>query len=82
MTVVTFPGHKWYRCPAECEGCYICIGGLAACVTCNGAESSLPTECPGYGMTAEDSDAVSAGIANFRGGQWIEEDAAKVRRKR
>lgn len=82
MSVTRFSGHKWYRCPSDCEGCYICRGGLAACTVCHGAESSLTTECPGYGMPPEEQDAVSEGVANFRGGQWVQEDAARVQRKK
>lgn len=40
------------------------------CTTCNGAEGTLPTDCPGVKMTSEQQDAVYAGRLDFRGGAW------------
>jgi hypothetical protein len=61
--------------PADCRcdrdhGCPICDGGLALCTVCGGAEASLPHECPGYRMTADQEDAVQAGTLDFRNGDW------------
>jgi hypothetical protein len=44
--------------------------GLAVCLTCGGAEASLPTDCPGRRMTAEEQDDVQAGVRDYRGGGW------------
>lgn len=81
MAVLTFTGHLLYRCPPHCGGCYVCSGGLACCVTCHGAESSLPTECPQRGMSGDECDRVSEGVLNFRAGEWVCEDASRVRRR-
>lgn len=67
--MILFPGHKLYKC-RECTGCFICLGGLASCVTCHGAEGSLPTHCPQRAMTAEECDDVQAGVLDFRDGEW------------
>lgn len=63
--------HTLYRCGVECPGCQICLGALESCTTCNGAESSLPKDCPGHPMTPAQRDAVSAGTLNFIAGKWI-----------
>lgn len=44
--------------------------GLLHCKICNGAEGSLPTECPGERMTEAQEDAVYAGSLDFVGGMW------------
>lgn len=44
--------------------------GLAHCKVCGGAEGSLPTDCPGRLMTAEEQDEVYAGARDFRAGFW------------
>jgi hypothetical protein len=44
--------------------------GLAHCMVCGGAESSLPTKCPGRRMTAQEEDMVSDGKWDFVG-HWI-----------
>jgi hypothetical protein len=43
---------------------------LAHCKICNGAEGSLPTDCPGVKMTSEEEDAVYDGKINFISGEW------------
>lgn len=43
--------------------------GLASCTVCGGGESSLPTDCPGRRMTADEMDAVSAGRIQFKSGK-------------
>jgi hypothetical protein len=63
--IIKFSGHKLYRCPRECEGCMICEGGLASCVTCGGGEASLPRHCPGARMTCEEADRVQAGTLDY-----------------
>lgn len=63
--------HALFKCNAQCAGCFACDGGLAACTVCGGAESSLPTECPGAEMSANFQDAVSAGDMDFTGGEWV-----------
>lgn len=55
--------HKLYE-PDGYEGC-------AACSVCKGAESSLPTECPGKRMTTDQQDDVSWGRADFKDGVWV-----------
>jgi hypothetical protein len=46
-------------------------GGLAECRVCGGAEGSLPTECPGQEMDAQQNDDVYAGRLDFIGGYWV-----------
>lgn len=50
--------------------CPICDGGLKWCKVCNGAEGSLPFECPGEPMTEAQEKAVQAGTLNFFAGGW------------
>lgn len=45
--------------------CNICDGGLSHCVTCGGAEGSMPTHCPGERMPQEVSDAVYGGLCDY-----------------
>lgn len=44
--------------------------GLAHCKVCGGGEGSLPTECPGRRMTAEEQDKVYGLHLDFNRGQW------------
>ena len=46
-------------------------GGLAQCLVCNGAEGSLPTECPGQPMTSHQDMDVYADRADFVRGAWV-----------
>jgi hypothetical protein len=66
-------GHVEYRCPQDCENpaCMFCQGGLFACTRCGAFEGSTPSECPGIQMSAEQEDAVYAGIIDYRFGQWV-----------
>jgi len=45
-------------------------GDLKVCTVCGGAESSLPTECPGYHMTELRKDLIAMGYADFRDDRW------------
>lgn len=45
--------------------------GLLHCKLCNGAEASLPTECPRLPMSAEQELAVQRGEADFVGSKWV-----------
>jgi len=71
--VLHFPRHKLYRCPPECEGCYVCRGGLTSCVRCGGAEASLPTDCPGHQIDHGTQDDIAAGLVDYRWreGGWV-----------
>ena len=63
--------HDLYKC--QCDGerfCVYCDGGLASCNICHGGEATLPTECPGRAMTAEEMDAVMNRGLDFVGGKW------------
>lgn len=58
-------------CPqmrGESVSCNICE--LSWCNVCNGAEASLPTECPGRKMTLLEEDMVQAGHLDFKNGRW------------
>jgi hypothetical protein len=65
--------HTPYKCPPGCDNpyCCICVGGLISCTVCNGAEGSLPTECPGSPMGSELEAAVYAGKRDYINGQWV-----------
>lgn len=58
----------------NCENphCNICVGGLAFCTVCKGAEASLPTECPGRPLNATEEAEIMAGELNFRDGKWVQ----------
>lgn len=45
--------------------------GLAHCKICNGGEGSLPTDCPGEKMTADEEALVYAGKLDYCAGGWI-----------
>lgn len=54
-------------CDEGCENlsCPVCVGGLAFCTTCKGAEGSLPTDCPGEPMSQEHQYHVYAENVDF-----------------
>lgn len=66
MIVLRFHGHKRYRCPDNCHGCFICEGGLYTCTRCGGAEASLPTDCPGKQIDHDLQDDIAAGQLDYR----------------
>lgn len=71
--VIKFPKHKLHRCRTDggvIEECIGCRGGLSSCVTCGGAEASLPTHCPGEHMDAFRCDSVQSGAADYKNGEW------------
>ena len=70
-------GHVQVKCTdPDCGGtCFACC--LAWCMTCGGAEGSLPTECPGVRMTGAQGDAVYDGELDFVGGRWVEKERVK-----
>ena len=70
-------GHTFVT-PATCdhpdymEGrCNVCDGGLAICTTCNGAEGTLATRCPGFPVPGATQDAIYAGRLDYREGGWV-----------
>lgn len=68
--IIRFPRHKWHRC--ESDRCSVCEGRLALCVTCGGAEGSLPTDCPGERLCGQTLDHIQAGVADYRAGEgWV-----------
>jgi len=50
--------------------------GITQCTVCNGAEGSLPTECPGVLLGYNELEAVHLGACDFVGGQWVRKTAA------
>lgn len=77
-SVINFPGHHWHRCATTCNGCMFCHGGLAACTRCGGGEGSLPTDCPGVRMSADDADLVYAGVLDHRRGRgWVRDEPSR-----
>lgn len=71
--VIKFPGHRLHRCRTndETEECFACRGGLASCVTCGGAEASMPTHCPGERMGPFTLDSVQDKSMDFKNGKWV-----------
>lgn len=41
------------------------------CTVCNGAEGTLPTECPGRLMSSARQEHIYAGRIDFKDGEWI-----------
>lgn len=82
-----FPRHTLVGrdVPCNCSvdtRCMICEGSLAFCVTCHGAEASLPTCCPGYTMPGVVETDVMFGVLDYdaRDG-WVQRsNAAPARR--
>ncbi len=62
--------HTLHEC--DKHDCFVCNGGLASCTVCNGAEVTLPLDCPGRPMTTEEQDGISAGTLMFYDGHWYE----------
>jgi hypothetical protein len=65
--------HQLFKCPPNCDKsyCNYCMGGLSSCTVCNGAEGSLPTECPGREMSVKEADDVYKGHLDFIHGAWV-----------
>lgn len=63
--------HNLKDCDCGDTSCYICGGGLSYCMTCKGAEASLPYECPGRPMTVLEESGVSTGYHDFKDGKWV-----------
>lgn len=61
--------HHFHRC--DSGDCAICDGGLKYCLVCGGAESSLPSDCPGVRMTEQQEELISTGLLNFQDGEWM-----------
>lgn len=87
MTIIRWPGHRLHHrweCKSDNWGrqCMVCEGNLTLCLTCGGAESSLPTDCPGRMMTDEEADLVADGVHDYdRVRGWVPRDA-QARAKR
>ena len=61
--------HDLHKCHED--DCKICLGDLASCDTCGGAEAALPTDCPGKRMDGDTLDAVQAGDIDYKDGKWL-----------
>jgi hypothetical protein len=62
-----------YEIHENCEihNCIICDGGLKICTVCNGAEATLPAECPGTKMTEEQQNKIQAGEIDYLSDRWV-----------
>lgn len=80
MSAAMDGGHIAFKCSTMCSrpGCKFCDGGLFECTRCHGFEGTLPSECPGEKLDAFQTDAVYAGLLDFRGGQWVEAPSGSV----
>lgn len=82
--IVAWPKHLRVNCSRDKDG-YLsnnCAGGSCWCSTlflckrCGGGEGSLPTDCPGERMTAEEKDLVYAEKLNYiRNRGWVTPDS-------
>lgn len=70
--------HVYFACTCYRTACMFCDGGLSACTVCDAFEGAWPDECPGERMTREQSDAVYAGMLNYRDGAWREGECCRV----
>ena len=61
--------HKQHIC--NDEYCVCCNGKLTWCVVCQGAEASMPTDCPGRLLTDIEIDAIMGNTLDFVDGEWI-----------
>jgi hypothetical protein len=78
--ILAWPKHLRTRCPATCDGCQLCLGGLLLCSRCKGFEGSLPTECPGEEMTFDQEMLVYEGSLNFFSGIWVDSTNIRFRK--
>jgi len=46
------------------------INDAGTCTSCGGSTTSLPRECPGAPLTADERDQVVAGLLDYRDGEW------------
>jgi hypothetical protein len=60
--------HRYHYCIDE--ACWICLNDHLSCEVCDGANQSLPTECPGTPLTDDQLVAISEGEIDFRNGSW------------
>jgi hypothetical protein len=69
--VVRWPRHRLHRC--DRLTCAVCSGGLVLCVTCCGAERTMPTDCPGHVLDADTLDEIGRGEIDYRRaeGGWV-----------
>lgn len=68
--VVKIIQHRFHSC--QDVRCCICGGGLQYCTVCNGAEASLPKDCPRTPMTPDQADTVASGIVDYHGDKgWV-----------
>lgn len=45
---------------------------LSLCKICGGAESSMPTECPGFRLSVLQLEDISDGLLDFRSGRMVD----------
>lgn len=65
-------GHIQATCDGKCSepyGCTLC--NLFYCTVCQGAEGSLPSECPGKPISEENQQLIYQGTLDFQDGSWI-----------
>lgn len=51
--------------------CNICVGGLAYCTVCGGAEGDLPTDCPGEKLAYGVLGQIYQGEIDYINGKWV-----------
>jgi hypothetical protein len=68
-------GHTPHACSYEkcgeryhLDNCMSAV--LDVCDVCGGAESSMPSNCPGFRIDADTLDMITAGKVDFVNGRW------------
>lgn len=59
------------HCP-EYGTCYVCE--LFTCTVCGASEGELPTDCPGYELSAGVKENIFKGPLDFVKGHWVTKD--------
>jgi len=56
------------------EYCSICVGGLALCTVCGGAEMTLTTDCCERPLTEAECDLIINSELDFKNRIWVRSD--------
>jgi hypothetical protein len=74
--------HTSKDCTCEDESCFVCRyvinGGLAICKVCGGAEITLTTDCVGRKLDEAEEEKITAGLWDFKNGQWYSVPAVQA----
>jgi hypothetical protein len=60
--------HDPCNLPGHCQ---FCDGGIFECTVCWAVEGQLPTDCPGFELTADQKEDIWEGKVDFKDGKWV-----------